>query len=75
MVKILLENQADPNALNEWQQTPLHQALGLRLRKPGIEDTWTESYNTVEELETIYDYDSEADNGKHFCWSRIRESR
>ncbi|KAL2050911.1 hypothetical protein ABVK25_008809 [Lepraria finkii] len=75
MVNILLENQADPNALNERQQTPLHQALGRRLRKPGIEDAWTESYNTVEELETTYDYDSEADNGKHFCYSRRRESR
>ena len=73
MVKFLLKNQADPNALNEQQQTPLHLALGRRLRKSGIDDAWTEPYNMVEELETIYDYDSEADDGEIFLF--VKETR
>jgi len=49
MARFLLEHGADPNAVSEYGETPLHLTLCPTLLGLTIKDAWTDSFNTFEQ--------------------------
>jgi ankyrin repeat protein len=65
MVKFLLERGADPNALSEYNETPLHLTLRKTLHEPkyddgpNYDDDWTRSHWRVEGLLDLLDFEED----------------
>ncbi|KAF1963986.1 ankyrin, partial [Bimuria novae-zelandiae CBS 107.79] len=62
MTKFLVEHGADPNALSDYGETPLHLTLRTTLFGTKYQDDWTDSYLRAENLWDFLDLDFEQDD-------------
>jgi ankyrin repeat protein len=56
MTKFLLDRGADPNALSEYNESPIHLTLRRTLHGPNYYDDWTDSHWRVECLWDLLDF-------------------
>ncbi|CAG5158427.1 uncharacterized protein ALTATR162_LOCUS5073 [Alternaria atra] len=59
MTKFLLEHGADPNALSDYGETPLHLTLRTTLFGTRYQDDWTDSYLRAESLQDFLDFEED----------------
>jgi ankyrin repeat protein len=59
MTKFLLERGADPNALSEYNESPIHLTLRRTLHGPKYDDDWTDSHWRVECLWDLLDFEED----------------
>ncbi|KAH5552913.1 hypothetical protein HBI25_177950 [Parastagonospora nodorum] len=61
MTKFLLKRGADPNALSEYNESPMHLTLRKTLHGPKYADDWTNQDWRVENLLDFLDFEDETD--------------
>jgi ankyrin repeat protein len=59
MTEFLLEHSADPNALSDYGETPLHLTLRTALFGTKYQDDWTDSYLRAEVLRDFLDFEED----------------
>jgi ankyrin repeat protein len=65
MTKFFLEHGADPNALSDYGETPLHLTLRTTLFGTKYQDDWMDSYFRAECLLDILDYEDDDVDAVH----------
>ena len=56
MTEFLLDMDADPNALSEYNETPLELAQALMIKMPYYEDDWTDDHYRAENILPFLDF-------------------
>jgi ankyrin repeat protein len=65
MTEFLLKRGADPNALSEYNESPMHLALRKTLYGPKFADDWTDPYWRVEHLFDFLDFEEDKIDAVH----------
>ena len=73
MAKFLLKRGADPNALSEYDESPLHLTLRKTLHGLEYQDDWTDTSWRVERLWDLLDFEEDAFDAVHADITKNRE--